>query len=65
MISKKLLFLYTEQIMDARKSPAFLKNINKFWAKDMWPPCSPDLNPLDFFVWAYLEKSACSKKHRN
>ena len=22
-----------------------------FWGKDVWPPNSPDLNPLDFFVW--------------
>ena len=20
-----------------------------------WPPCSPDLNPLDFFLWGYLK----------
>jgi hypothetical protein len=23
-------------------------------SKDCWPPSSPDLNPLDYFVWGYL-----------
>ena len=38
------------------------ENIKKFWAKEMWPPCSPDLNSLDFSVWAYLEKTVYLKK---
>ena len=21
-----------------------------FWPKEMWPPCSPDLNPMDFSI---------------
>ncbi|GBL74339.1 hypothetical protein AVEN_235317-1 [Araneus ventricosus] len=21
-----------------------------------WPPCSPDLNPLDFFLWGYIKQ---------
>ena len=27
----------------------------KFWPKSLWPPHSPDLNPLDFFAWGYLQ----------
>ncbi|CAK1596564.1 unnamed protein product [Parnassius mnemosyne] len=43
-----------------------------------WPPRSPDLTPLDFFLWGYvkervfnrkyiqhLEEKACSKPHPN
>jgi inhibitor of nuclear factor kappa-B kinase subunit alpha len=30
-----------------------------------WPPYSPDLNPLDFSVWAVLESKACAKRHTN
>lgn len=30
-----------------RRNPAFIK-------KDEWPPNSPDLNPLDFFVWGVM-----------
>ena len=44
--------------------PHFLReNIKKFCEKKMWPPCSPDLNSLDFSVWPYLERTVCSKKH--
>ncbi|QQP53360.1 Putative transposable element, partial [Caligus rogercresseyi] len=27
----------------------------KFWPKTMWPPQSPDLNPLDFSFWWHVE----------
>lgn len=29
-------------------------NLTDFLAKDEWPPSSPDLNPLDYFVWSYM-----------
>ncbi len=32
----------------AKKSQEFLKASMDFWSKDMWPPYSPDANPLDF-----------------
>ena len=38
-------------------------NLQELWTKDMWPPQSPDLNPLDFSIWATLEDSACKKPH--
>ena len=28
----------------------------------MWPPSSPDLNPLDFSIWSMLKKDACSSE---
>ena len=34
----------------------------KFWAKAEWPACSPDLNPLDFFAWGYLQAEVDKKK---
>jgi len=36
-----------------------------FWRKELWPPSSPDLNPLDFCVWSILEKEACATAHDN
>ena len=30
-----------------------------FWDKEIWPPSSPDLNPLDFSIWSMLKKDAC------
>ena len=26
------------------------------WSKEFWPPNSPDLNPLDFYVWGVVER---------
>jgi hypothetical protein len=25
------------------------------WEKEIWPPSSPDCNPLDYFVWGVAE----------
>ncbi|VDO97709.1 unnamed protein product [Heligmosomoides polygyrus] len=32
---------------------------------DEWPSSSPDLNPMDYSVWAVLEKKACSTRQPN
>ena len=34
----------------------------KFWGKNSWPPNSPDLNPLDYFCWGYLQQEVTKKK---
>ena len=31
--------------------------------KDQWPPSSPDLNPMDYFVWGYLEAHTNRRPH--
>jgi len=41
-----------------RKVPAFISAEN-------WPSGSPDLNPLDYKLWAVLEDMACQKLHNN
>ena len=38
-------------------------NFPNFWSKDLWPPSSPDLNPMDFSVWSMLESKACCSSH--
>jgi inhibitor of nuclear factor kappa-B kinase subunit alpha len=40
-------------------------NLKGFWPKDFWPPNSPDLNPLDYSVWAYVARDACKTSHPN
>jgi hypothetical protein len=30
-----------------------------------WPPRSPDLTPLDFFVWGFIKDVVCSRKVRD
>ena len=35
----------------SRKTQAWCRaNFPNFWSKEMWPPVSPDLNPLDFNI---------------
>ena len=34
-----------------------------FWDKDMWPPSSPGLSPMDFTTWAILEREMCVTPH--
>ena len=40
-------------------------NFKGFWEKEVWPPSSPDLNPMDFGIWSILEQKACSTSHPN
>jgi hypothetical protein len=41
-----------------RNFPAFISTKN-------WPSGNPDLNPLDYKLWAVLEDVACQKRHNN
>ena len=38
-------------------------NFPHFWEKEVWPPSSPDLNPLDFFVWGVAERDTNRSPH--
>ena len=50
----------------SKKTQTWLKeNLPDFWPKDLWPPNSPDLNPLDYSVWWHVESRACGKPHSN
>ena len=40
-------------------------NFKSFWSKELWPPSSPDLNPMDFGIWSILERKACAVSHLN
>lgn len=35
----------------------------KFAQPITWPPRSPDLTPLDFYVWDYMKDYLYSRKH--
>ena len=35
------------------------KNYTAFWLEEMWPPSSPDPNPMDFGICSVLEQKAC------
>jgi len=39
----------------AQRMQGFLQqNCSDFTQKDDWPPNSPDINPLDFYVWGVM-----------
>ena len=40
------------------------KNFPRFLDKNMWPPCTPDLNPIDFSIRGILDKTAIHKSHK-
>ncbi len=44
----------------------FGKQFFNFTTSDVWPPTSPYLNPMDFFVWSAFERdtnrTACNTK---
>jgi len=40
-------------------------NVPVFISAEDWPWGSPDLNPLDYKLWAVLEERACRKRHNN
>ncbi len=41
------------------------ENLPGFIDAELWPPNSPDLNPLDYSVWSILEAKACAKPHKS
>jgi transposase len=43
----------------------WLRTRINFWPKDVWPPSSPDLNPLDFSIWANVQAKVNVKQHPN
>ena len=38
-------------------------NFPRLSSKELWPPSSPDLNPMDFSVWSMLETEVCRSPH--
>ena len=42
-----------------------LNNVPNHWSPDLWPPNSPDLNPLDHFMWGVLETKTNNRFHPN
>ena len=50
----------------AKKTQEWLSvNVPNFISKKKWPPSSPDLNPLDFGIWGYLESKVSATHHKS
>ena len=39
------------------------EEMSEFWGSEFWPPSAPELNPLDYSIWSYLQEKACNKTH--
>ncbi|QQP57906.1 Uncharacterized protein FKW44_003059 [Caligus rogercresseyi] len=46
-----------------KKTQEFCKGNMAFWPADFWPSSSPDVNPLDFAVWGFLEGKTNKTSH--
>jgi len=40
-------------------------NMEMFWSKEFWPANSPDLNPMDYYVWGVVERVINKLRHPN
>lgn len=48
----------------AKETVRWLQNhVPDFISPAMWPPYSPDLNPMDFSIWGILEAKVSAKKY--
>ena len=61
-VLKSLVIPWCNQVAGGRpwvwqqdSAPAHQKECYNFVPFSYWPPSSPDLNPLDYFVWSYIE----------
>lgn len=43
----------------------FSENVPHFIPKEEWPWSSPDMNPLDFGIWSYLESKVSDTHHKS
>lgn len=60
-------YLWQQDSAPAHKAKVTQKwceeHLARFWKWEMWPPSSPDLNPLDYGIWGYVEGKACATSH--
>lgn len=61
---------YFSKVLDLRtelnKKQALIHvNCLKIIVQYVWPPSSPDLIPLDYFVWNSIEVKVNGKRHRS
>ncbi|XP_054710993.1 uncharacterized protein LOC129220586 [Uloborus diversus] len=48
----------------SRNTQAWLhSNVPYHWTPDLWPPSSPDCNPLDYYFWGVVEEKINAKFH--
>ena len=62
-------FIFTQDGAPAQTANVTQKWCNDhfqgFWDKTMWPPSSPDINPMDFAIWSILESEVSTRSYPN
>ncbi len=49
---------------NSKRTQDWLKeNLPEVWEKEIWPPSSPDCNPLDYYVWGVCELDVNKAPH--
>lgn len=70
MLDEKVLPWITESF--GNHAPSHTSNLTQqwckdhfsgFWNKNVWPPLSPDINPMDFAIWSILESDVSAKSN--
>ncbi|RWS09636.1 Protein CBG27381-like protein, partial [Dinothrombium tinctorium] len=49
----------------SKTTQEYLSQRAQFITSTEWPSCSPDLNPLDYCIWALLKHNVYSHKIQN
>ena len=39
------------------------ENLHDHITPNIWPPSSPDLNPLDYYVWGFIDRETNKHPH--
>ena len=54
-----------QRIYDLFSTETKPKNISEIIIVSLWPPSSPNLNPLDYAIWDVLENKTNATSHPN
>ena len=59
-------FVYQQDSAPAHRATKTLEFLREekipFWSPEMWPPNSPDLNPMDYAVWSIVSQGSCKTR---
>ncbi|QQP35714.1 Uncharacterized protein FKW44_024007, partial [Caligus rogercresseyi] len=56
-------YVFTQDGARLTRSRRFRSSARGTWPADFWPSSSPDVNPLDFAVWSFLEGKTNKTSH--
>ncbi|QQP41218.1 Uncharacterized protein FKW44_015514 [Caligus rogercresseyi] len=63
--SKSYVLNVRQMFLRSQRPKLASDNWPMFWSKEIWPPSSPDCNPLDYYVWGVLERGSNKRAHNS